>query len=520
MAMKFRKSDIATIAYLVSLVLLLACGAWYIVNRDFDLVIKIGLILVLLGCIAGILLDPDRVRRALKGRQARYGSNALVFSLAFIGILSVLNFLLYENPIRWDLTEDQEYSLAPETLRILDELPEKVTVKAFYSLTLASSKERIRLLLEQYRVKSNGKLDFEFIDPDENPFLAQQYGIVRDGSLVVILGETSEIVEYPTEELLSEALVRVFNPGERTVYFLTGHGERDIEGTDEYGYSQIVRSLGAKNYDVKDLNLIADANIPQNGKVIVIASPESLVSENEIGLLQEYLEGGGALVFLSEPKLSTPETGEEDPLIDYLKTTWGIELNNDIVVDLNSSLPLYGIANKYASHSITDDLKNTTTYFPTAQSLKTTDFSQSSITTTELVLTGENSWGETDLEALGSEGSLEYNEDVDEIGPLTLVVTAENSETGARIVVFGDSDFASNGFFYDLGNGDLIVNSIDWAAGEEQLISLTPKSSTQRYVTSPSVQTIGIIFLVTVVLIPGIFIVFGISTWWQRRKRV
>ena len=120
-------------AYIVGLLALLASSAYYFVNRQFDVYLRVGLALAVIGVAAGVLLDPDRVRRVLTGRQARYGSNALVISLAFIGILVVVNYLAYANPARTDLTEDQQYSLAPETLLQLSRLPAPVVLKGFYT---------------------------------------------------------------------------------------------------------------------------------------------------------------------------------------------------------------------------------------------------------------------------------------------------------------------------------------------------------------------------------------------------
>ena len=160
------------------------------------------------------------------------------------------------------------------------------------------------------------------------------------------------------------------------------------------------------------------------------------------------------------------------------------------------------------------------TYFPTARSLRMVDLPESSLERVNLVQTGEHSWGEIDFTAIENQDGIEFNEGEEELGPLTLVMVAEEPQMGTRLVVFGDSDFASNGFFFDLGNGDLLLNSIDWAAGEEQLISLTPKQTTTRYVLPPTVQVTGMIFLTTIILVPGIVIVLGVSTWWRRRKQV
>jgi hypothetical protein len=141
-------------------------------------------------------------------------------------------------------------------------------------------------------------------------------------------------------------------------------------------------------------------------------------------------------------------------------------------------------------------------------------------TQTGLVYSSDNAWGESDLGFLRVQASPDFTAGADLPGPLTLAAAGEDPASNARVVVIGDADFASNGFFQQLGNGDLLVNSIDWAAGQESLISLTPRAATQRYVVPPSVQVTGLILLTTVVLMPGAVIVAGIYVWAQRRRRV
>jgi ABC-type uncharacterized transport system involved in gliding motility auxiliary subunit len=394
-----------------------------------------------------------------------------------------------------------------------------VTIRGFYTPDYASARENVRPLLDQYRIHSKHKLSYEFIDPEEAPFVAQQYNIVRDASLAITAGENSEVVEYVSEQEITEALIKVLNPQERKVYFLTCHGERDVESTDQAGYRQVNQSLLSKNYQFEELNLLSEGNIAQDAKVLLIAGPTTSLLDSEINLISEYLERGGALVILLEPMTQTAEEVESDPLIAYLKDAWGIEILSNIVVDTSTDLPFYGVSFEYASHPITEKLEYIS-YFPTARSIKSIDLPESSIERVNLVQTGENSWGETDFTAIENQSGIEFDEGEEEQGPLTLAMVAEDPQTGARLVVFGDSDFASNAFFFDLGNGDLLLNSIDWASGEEQLISLTPKQTTTRYVLPPTVQVTGMIFLTTIILIPGIVIVLGVSTWWRRRKQV
>jgi ABC-type uncharacterized transport system involved in gliding motility auxiliary subunit len=505
-------------AYIVGLLALLASSAYYFVNRQFDVYLRVGLALAVIGVAAGVLLDPDRVRRVLTGRQARYGSNALVISLAFIGILVVVNYLAYANPARTDLTEDQQYSLAPETLLQLSRLPAPVVLKGFYTADMQPSAEEIRPLLEEYRLHSGGLLTYEFINPIDNPAAATQYGVAWDGSIVVVVGGASEVVRYPDEQGLTSALLRLANPDPRAVYFLTGHGEHDIEAADDLGYGNLREALVAKNYQVATLNLLVDPRIPEDALAIIIAGPMEPLRESEVELLRSFADSGGALVVLEEPTPATRFGGQSDPLAAYLGQAWGVSLLDDLVVDRNSSMPLVGIEDEYGDHAITNQLRDISSYFPSARSLMFTEVPGVTLTQVGLVATGPNSWGETDFDAL-SRNQIGFDERADHAGPLTLGVAVEDRTTGARLVVFGDSDFAANMFFYELANGDLLVNSIDWAAGQESLISLTPKPTTQRIVVPPSVQVTGLIILTSVVLIPGTIVVMGVYVWWQRRRR-
>jgi ABC-type uncharacterized transport system involved in gliding motility auxiliary subunit len=87
------------------------------------------------------------------------------------------------------------------------------------------------------------------------------------------------------------------------------------------------------------------------------------------------------------------------------------------------------------------------------------------------------------------------------------------------VVVFGDADFATDANFAQFGNGDILINSIDWAAGQEELISLTPKDTVQRVLVPPKQYTMGLILFGFVFLLPGAVLVSGIVVWVQRRKR-
>ena len=513
------RSRWASVAYVATAVFFVASLAWYVVNQEADRFVQLGLVLSVLALASAILLDPQRVRRALSGRQARYGSNALLLTLAVVGILAVANYLAYSSPQSVDLTETRDFSLTPETLLILDQLQEPVQLIGFYTADSVDARDLSRALFEVYQRNGRGKITTEFVDPRANPVAADRYGVQRDASVVVAAGGASEVLSVPSEEELTGAILRLTNPEQRKVYFLVGHGERDLEGVDDAGYSEVRRALEAKNYQVDTLSPLSTGAIPDDALALVLAGPTTDLQPVEAQLIEDYLAQGGALVVLSEPTAALSAAQPLDPLGAYLAREWGIGYQDDLVMDFNSSLPLTAIAAEYGEHAITSRMRNLRSYFPSARSLRLEAVEDPALRLTPLVLTAENSWGESDYIGFTESGTLKFDEGVDVGGPMLVAAAGEDLESGSRLVVIGDSDFAANADFLGVGNGDLLVNSIDWAARQDKLISLTPKPAISRFLLPPSSQAIGGIFLITVILIPAAVLAAGIYVWWSRRQR-
>ena len=502
--------------YLALLAALFSIG-YYIVQREFNLYLQIGLGLVVVGLAVYAFLDPSRVRDAFAGRQARYGSNALVLTIAFVGITVVVNYLVYQNSKRWDLTEDKQFTLAQETIDTLKSLPEPVSAVAFF--TASTPSDSAKGLLDQYKFYSDGKFDYQFIDPNDNPVAAEQAKITRDGTIALKMGEDQELVTVSSEQELTGGLVRLLNPEKRPIYFLTGHGEYNPDDTGDRAYSQVKRTLEGKNYSVQTLNILATNQIPEDAKVIVIAGPRKQVTDTEIEALKAFLEKGGAMVVLEEPTVLTDFGDSPDPLADYLAQTWGVKFGDNVIVDPNSQQIFAPFAAQYGDHIITQKMQNVATVFPSARSVSA-DSAITGVSQVEIVLTAPNAYAESSMDGLlANPPSFKFDEGQDIAGPISLAVVSENFDTDGKVVVFGDSDFANDSNFYALGNGDLLVNALDWAAGQEQLISLTPKESTNRLLVPPQRSVMNLILLGTVIIVPGLALLAGIVVWVVKRRR-
>ncbi|MGD8406096.1 MAG: Gldg family protein [Anaerolineales bacterium] len=477
----------------------------------------VGVAVFIVGFAVYSLLDPERVRKILTGRQVRYGSNSVILFVAFTGILIVVNMLANQFPQRWDVTEDKQHTLAPETIDTLQSLPESVNAIAFYSVRLNG--QNAAELLEDFKANSGSKFDYQFMDPDSNPVLVNQLGITGDGKILLQMGDNQEIISVASESELTNGLIRLLNPDKPILYFLTGEGEHDTENAGEGAYTRARQVLESKNYVVNTLNLQAENAIPEDARTLVIAGPLVPFTENSVDLIKGFLDNGGSLMFLSNPIPLTQFGNEQDLLAEYLTSNWGISLNNDIVVDTNSSSsPFFAVSAQYADHPITEKMQGVAAIFPYSRSI-TVNTENANVSPTALVTTISQSWGETDFSSLEGQQPLEYNEGADLLGPMILAAAAENPSTDGRVVVFGSSSFAQDENFSFSGNGDMFVNAIDWLVGQEALINLTSNTPQERTFNPPGSAQLILTIVSTVCLIPLVVIGAGVYAWVMRRRR-
>jgi ABC-type uncharacterized transport system involved in gliding motility auxiliary subunit len=133
----------------------------------------------------------------------------------------------------------------------------------------------------------------------------------------------------------------------------------------------------------------------------------------------------------------------------------------------------------------------------------------------ELLKTSERSFT---IPSLPKGNKITYDPKTDTRGPLSLGVSANRKvgEKNARLVVIGNSQFAMNPYLTQLRNGDLFYNAIDWLAADENLISIRPKSATNRRINLSAAQASALKWL-DLFFLPGLVILAGILIWLKRR---
>ena len=235
MTMRQRLTSWADWGALVGAVALLGSLGGLLVAGEATAWMEIAGALGVVLLVLPVVLDPGRARAALLGRQARYGGNALVATVALVAIIGLLNYLGARHPWRWDVTAEQQFSLSEQTEQILETLSEPVHVTLFFTPG-HYYRQQAADLIQEYALRSR-YLTYEFIDPDLEPRRAMEYQVARDGTIVFERGERREFCFGVQEQDLTSALLRVISDQAKGVYFLTGHQERDLEGTDTTGYA-------------------------------------------------------------------------------------------------------------------------------------------------------------------------------------------------------------------------------------------------------------------------------------------
>jgi ABC-type uncharacterized transport system involved in gliding motility auxiliary subunit len=160
-------------------------------------------------------------------------------------------------------------------------------------------------------------------------------------------------------------------------------------------------------------------------------------------------------------------------------------------------------------------LRNVGVLFDLSRSIESTD--TPGVTHNELVLTSGEAWGESNIELLASDGSVNPDPE-DAQGELAVMISAENSGNDARLVLSGDSDFVTNQAVGFGGNGLLFANTLNWLADDEVAINLTAREQIDRQVVVPETQ-LRLLRTISIWLGPLMMAVIGLLVRQSRRNR-
>ena len=464
----------------------------------------------LLFAALSVLMAPAQIKAMLTGRQARYGGNALLMSVAFVMIVGLVNYLGVRHDQRWDVTAEKQFSLSEQTLRILKDLDEPVRVSLFFTPE-AYGRQEAEDLIKEYAIRSS-KVTYEFIDPVSQRRLALDYQVGRDGTIIFERGQRREVSFGYQEQDLTSALLKVSRDVTKGVYFLTGHQERDTQSGEPAEYNLIAQALQRENYKVSTVNLAITETLPSDLSVLVVAAPRKPLAPEEIDRLRSYVDKGGSALIMAEPGMPDPFAG--------MLSAYGVALPDALVIDPVQSF--FGdiaspLVDQYGYHQITKDMGGLTSFFPTVRPISLTEPLPEGWSPLLLVSTSADAWAETSYRE-----TQVRRDDNEAKGPLGLAAVVEPSTPDSRkgrLIIVGDADFVSNDILSsvsNVGNLDLFMNAVNWLSTEEELITIRPKAPEDRQITLTAPQARAIIYS-NIIFVPVLVLVAGGLVWWRRR---
>ena len=471
-----------------------------------------------LALIAYLSTGLENLREFLGERSTKYGTSTVLASLIFIGILAALNFLAYRHHHRFDLTSERVFSLSPQSVQVLAALTNDLRMEAFVE---GGSNPELNDLLRNYSAASN-RVTFRLIDPDREPELAERYGVKAYNTVRISYGDASNQVTQPSEETISNAIIKLTRSGKQTVCVIEGHGEPDVEDKEgAHGLASMKAALENENYEVKKVLLASVDKVPEDCSVVIVAGPTRPFLAQELPLLDAYLRQGGRALFLLSPQ-------KAEEFVAFL-APWGVTIGEDVVVDQvvrlfqGPALGLTPLVETYdATHEITKELKGRT-IFPMARSVSAAADAKPGLKVVELVKTSPSSWAETDVDGIfkRQEASLDPN---DRKGPVPIAVAVEADlklmgvadGKQARLAVFGSTEFADNqhleGTYF---NRDLFLNTVGWLVGQSDLLSIRPRALRASRVNFTEREGTAIFYL-SVLVLPELLLMIGLTVWWRR----
>jgi hypothetical protein len=424
-----------------------------------------------------------------------------------VALLVMLNIAAWYHPWSVDLTAAGRNQVSNTTLSFLEQLDTDVTLQQFGR----TSDPVVEQVLQGF-ARASRRIRVEFVDVDRDRDRATRIGVVRLGTVVVVAGEKFRKVEDANEQALATAILQVTTDAERTVCFVTGHGERGLSDAGAQGLSQLAATLAASNYSTDKVSLL-EGDVPHMCAAIVIAGPQQELSDTEMNRLQGFVERRGRIALLLEP--------DPAPSLDAWLGPFGVRPEAGSIVDTSGAGRSVGggprtpLALRYVDHPVTRGFEIATIYSG-ARPLAIDRRPASGAKTTALAQTGPRSFSTSNPDP---EPALEEGKDTP--GPLTLATAVAfgpaASGEDARLVVFGDADFISNAFLRRQGNRDFFLRSLSWLMGEEEaaIVAVDDRQNRRIELTERARAWMYIVNLGALPLIP---LVAGLIVYIRSRR--
>ena len=467
-------------------------------------------------CLLGAIFRDIKFFIELSGqRTTKHGMNMGVLVLLVVVILVGVNYVFgFRHVKKLDYTKEGLHSLADQTKTVLNNLDSDLVVKAFFDdndQSASSAHQRFKEVAELFGAQSP-KVKVSYLNPIHMPEEAKALEVNSKAEISLEYKGRKNKFEDFTEQGFTNAIIKVTRDKNKIIYFVTGHGERDLSGTEPTDLSNFKKYLGEASYDVKTLNFVEKQAVPDDAAVVIVAGPKQAYFDPEINSLKEYLYKGGHLLVALDP-------GNQNNL-GKLTHDIGIDFKNDYILDpigqiVGGSMALVMGTDFSRTSDITRGFRARTLFQLVSEVVPAKDKPEG--ITLDEVIKNDQSFARPELSTkdLGKE----------KIGVHTIMISAtgklkEEQGKGTpqefTALVVGDSDFLDNQMIDFQLNHDLVLNSVAFLAKDKELVSIRPKKAEGNMVTESEIQK-SLLFWILVILAPGTMFVTGGVFWYRRR---
>ncbi len=434
-----------------------------------------------------------------------------VFVLLILALAGMIGYLSLHYSRQWDVTQNADNSLSHASLDVLKQIHGSVTITAYATASaprISNLHQAIREIFAPY-LRASTHLTLRFINPTRQPQQTRAAGIKINGEVVIHYGKRREYLTTLNESQITNALMRLARGKAPLIFYLSGHGERKLDGIANFDLGTFGQRLKTQGFSINALNLSIAPAVPANTRLLVIAAPQVSLLPGEMKKIHTYIKRGGNLLWLLDPG---PLHGLQ-PLTEQL----GLILTAGVVYDPAAgrlSLPpdmAIGISNHLPPVMRQFNL---ITIFPDARQVSAND---------------THGWRATPLIETAQGGCVTtspINRDFhcdpeqDTTGPVAIAIALTRSieDRTQRVVVVGDGAFLSNTFLGNGGNLNLGLRLVNWLSHDDSFIAIQPHTlkDARLNLSLLAGRLIGMGYLV---ILPLLFLAGGVAVWRRRRMR-
>lgn len=463
--------------------------------------------------------------KAVRKEDTKEGTKSAILVTIVFAVTIVLNLGVSKADLTYDVTANKMYTISEESKNILKNLNKDVTIYMLNSKTSANT--LYKTILEQYE-RNSDHITLKYKDLDSNPTFASKYlssgEEATTDSVIVVCGEKHRYVDssdflnysvdYTTysqtvdsinlEPVVTEAVNYVTSDVTPIIYQLTGHGETSLD-------TALTKNIQADNYELKDLSLVTQEDVPDDAAMVIINGPSTDLSKDDKSKLSAYVKGAGKLM------VNLNSLSDDTPNLNSLLKAYGIRVQKGVVIEGSSSHFVNGyptwIVPDYGSHDIITPLsgENMHVLAPAAQGFHILD--KTDYTITELLTSTNSSYAKVDTQ---SDTINRSSEDPD--GPFTIAAAVEKDDTSKLVVTgFYQGTYDQANELSSGGNSNFFMNSINYLTEQENKIAVRAKTVSEEYATYTTFAQ-KLLSTTAIFILPGFILIAGTLVVLKRRR--